>query len=718
MEPSLSTSAEDLMSRFGPIFVGTQYYRAPTPTPDEWGQDLEKIAASGLDGIQLRLQWRWVEPKRDVFRFDDHDRLIRLAEKHGLKVIVKFIVETAPDYVYRDLDGTRLDFLGAPIPPRANGAFYVGGISPDFNNPQVIERARHFVNTCVLRYRNEAQVQAWHLWNEPRSRPAMDHAGAYGIALFQESLRKRFGTIEAFNAFFGKCYEDFAGVRPDPHPGNHTLWFLWRRFCAERVTAHLFEMRDAARSADTSRPCLIHSGCNSVIQMPLTDMTDDVRNAQAAERYGTSLVFWRREPMREYVSYALPGAADGFWIFSLQCDWMRCATAPHRFWVNEIYPNPYQGPQEDFVPEDIRRQMYEVVSRGGDGILFWQYREERLDNEIGCAGFANINGDTDERWTAATATAREFKRLAPFLENYRPAPAVVAIHHDPETDLLSQIADPDNGGLPPGCNHLYKENLKALYTALWQRGVRTDFTRAGLPADPTRNRVWIAPDVRFITPALAKAFISFVTGGGILIAGPGFGERDENLWVRPTVPTPALRDLFGAQLKGFPKATPGRIKAVDDSFSCDAGWRIAEIAPDPESTVLINGYRLHRTFAAGTVKRHGLGAAVLLGFYPGAESGAQGLHYILREVAGIHPSTTQHLRVQGQRQAGPDGSKGVLTFHFYQQGSPIHLSANDQRTILVGPDWRAPRPASPLPETTLCKPGDIAVTWDAGHEGA
>ena len=44
-----------------PIQMGTQYYRAPTPLPDEWEDDVRRIAELGFDFIQLRAQWRWHE---------------------------------------------------------------------------------------------------------------------------------------------------------------------------------------------------------------------------------------------------------------------------------------------------------------------------------------------------------------------------------------------------------------------------------------------------------------------------------------------------------------------------------------------------------------------------------------------------------------------------------------------------------------------------------
>ncbi|HTL52607.1 MAG TPA: beta-galactosidase, partial [Planctomycetota bacterium] len=318
----------EMMKRLSPLWIGTQYYRAPTPTPEEWEPDLKAIAAGGLNGVQLRLQWRWIERIRDEFYFDDHDRLVKLCKQNGLTVIIKFICETAPDYVYHELNGTRIDFRGRPILPESNGSMYVGGWLPDFNNPEVMHRAMNFVGRCVSRYRKEDHVVAWHLWNEPRSRPSNDMAGPHGLKLFRAWLQDQYKSIEHFNKITGKAWASFDMVTPADSPSEHLEWFLWRKFCAKRVAENLQKTRQAVHNADNSRPCLCHSGYNSSMQDPLTDITDDLANAKAAERYGTSLVNFEGDcpdfsRLEGEASVSRDETRRSMYITSLQCDWMR-----------------------------------------------------------------------------------------------------------------------------------------------------------------------------------------------------------------------------------------------------------------------------------------------------------------------------------------------------------------------------------------------------------
>ena len=89
------------MKREANNFVyGTQYYRAPTPLPEEWENDISRFDTLALDYFQIRSQWRWNEPTEGIYDFDDIDRLFELARKYNRKIIFKLMLECAPQYVF------------------------------------------------------------------------------------------------------------------------------------------------------------------------------------------------------------------------------------------------------------------------------------------------------------------------------------------------------------------------------------------------------------------------------------------------------------------------------------------------------------------------------------------------------------------------------------------------------------------------------------------
>ena len=174
---------------------GAQYHRAPTPLPSEWDGDMEEIKKQGYTHIQFRPQWRWHERIRGEFVWDDLDSLFGLAEKHSLRVILKPMLETAPDWVFSELDGKRIGFHGTPLEPIANGAFYVGGWWPCFDNPDVINAACDFIKALVTRYKNHPALWIYNAWNEPRSRPLGQCTCHHSLNSYRNWLKKRFKTI-------------------------------------------------------------------------------------------------------------------------------------------------------------------------------------------------------------------------------------------------------------------------------------------------------------------------------------------------------------------------------------------------------------------------------------------------------------------------------------------------------------------------------------------
>ena len=158
---------------FDEILHGTQYYRAPTPLPEEWEGDLAKLEAINVGTIQIRINWRWNEKREDEYDFSDVDALMSLAEKYNKKVIIKFLLECAPQYVFEQYSGTRIGAKGEQLRGGAHGAFY-GGWRPCFTNPFVQERAVKFVEEVAKRYANRPSIILWNAWNEIRNKPIED----------------------------------------------------------------------------------------------------------------------------------------------------------------------------------------------------------------------------------------------------------------------------------------------------------------------------------------------------------------------------------------------------------------------------------------------------------------------------------------------------------------------------------------------------------------
>ena len=131
--------------------LGVQYYRAPFPEEKYWEKDIAQIKKSGLNTIQLWVLWGWVEPKPGEFVFDDYDRLMELAEKNNLGVILSTIAAIQPYWIHREVPGSEMiDHMGHKVISTNRGECHFG-ITPGgcTDNPGVWERMKLFLTEVV-----------------------------------------------------------------------------------------------------------------------------------------------------------------------------------------------------------------------------------------------------------------------------------------------------------------------------------------------------------------------------------------------------------------------------------------------------------------------------------------------------------------------------------------------------------------------------------------
>lgn len=553
---------------------GTQYHRAPTPLPEEWEQDLQEIAKAGYTHIQLRPQWRWHERLKDEYTWDDLDRLFDLAHQNGLRVVLKPMLETAPDWVFSDLGGTRIGFHGVPISPIALGSFYVGGWLPCFDNPAVSITAGKFVWNLTRRYKDHPALWFYDSWNEPRSRPLGQCQCSHSVESYRKWLKERYVTIANLNDKFGKAWTSFDTIQPPPSGWDYAEMFLWRQWAAYAVSNHVKMVTDTIRAADEDAHVMVHVGCCSVIQDTACDSSDDILNAAITDRFGTSF------PVPLHPRTLTDNAAP-----DLISDWIR--RVDPEYWCHEFYPNWGEWCQPP-KPEVLNRLIWMAISGGATGFTFWQYRSERVGNETNGYGLREIDGSPNERSRVADGIAGILKQYGSKLVGMERVPSKIALLYSRESDLLSRVmnmiemeASHEQGqfGYP------YKQAIRSAHSMYMNLGETVDFV---IPGDDLSrfSQVHITA-AEMVGPVLADSLRSYVYSGGKLIVEFPFACRDENTWVSTKRPNNGLDDLLGCT-EGFRIVASGSDEdtaVFNDGNQIKAqGWR-AELLPTTGETI-------------------------------------------------------------------------------------------------------------------------------------
>jgi len=527
--------AEILDSKLDFFPYGFQYHRAPTPLAEEWEGDLKKIAEKQYSHVQFRPQWRWHETIRGVYKWNDLDRLFELAGKNGLCVVLKPMLETAPDWVFRDLGGSRVGFHGIPISPFAHGAYYVGGWWPCFDNPEVVAAASDFVKELSARYKAHPALWFYDAWNEPVSRPIGQCTCIHSKASYREWLKRLYGSIEKLNDTYGKSWTSFETVEPPTSGADYLELFLWRKWAGYAVSQQVRFVAKALRETDPTAHILVHVGGSLIRQDPICSTSDDFQNrAAGVDRYGTS--FWIPLHPRSPSDHAAP---------ELQSSWLR--RVDPNYWCHEFYPNHANW----CLPPDkgtLRRLIWSAIAGGAAGFTFWQYRSERVGCETNGYGLVNIDGSQTERGEVADSIASALKENGGHLAASKRVSSGVALLYSHDSDMISRIQK-----FPSGIESIeqeqetrdypYKRAVSAAHTLYHFLGLDPEWV---IPGDSLDDVALLhITGAEMIDTKTAEWLKAFVQKGGKLIVELPFACRDERTWITSETPSNGLDELLG-----------------------------------------------------------------------------------------------------------------------------------------------------------------------------
>lgn len=517
---------------------GVQYHRAPTPLKTEWAGDMREISLAGYTHIQLRPQWKWHERIHGKITWDDMDCLFDLAKKNNLRVVLKPMLETAPDWVFSELDGTRMGINGIAIPPYSHSAYYVGGWWPCFDNPAVIDAATIFVKSLVERYRNHPALWFYNAWNEPVSRPVGQCTCRYSVESYRNWLKKNFGTVEELNERFGKAWTSYETLYPPSSWEDYVEVFLWRKWAEESVASQVGFVADAIKSVNANAFVMTHVGGASVVQDPMCATSNDILNAKKVDRYGTS--FWVELNPRTPLEHDQPDYLS---------DWLRRVDS--KYWCHEFYPNHANWCKPPDKPT-LKRLVWMAIAGGPAGFTYWQYRSERFGTESNGFGLRNIDGSKTDRSEVADSIGKMLERFGADLKETSIPESQVAILYDRDSDLVSRIQSSQSfwkhGGLAAekdSINYPYKNAIKAAHLMYNACGINVDW-KISYDELAGVKLLHITCD-EMMNEQKAQWLGKFVNNGGNLVVEFPFACRDERTWITPQQPGFMLDAFLGCR---------------------------------------------------------------------------------------------------------------------------------------------------------------------------
>lgn len=488
------------------IPFGAQYYRAPTPKPHCWERDIKNFAGFGFNTLKIWAQWRWNNPKKDVYDFSDLHTIMDLAKKYGVKVIINMILDVMPVWFYQEYpDSVMVMNSGEPLRPQATPYRQIGGApGPCYNHPAAKACKNKFVSALAREFADHPALLMWDLWNEPEltcgikrepSVPALvcycDHCRAAFIAWLQDKYR----SVENLNEAWGKNYSAFSDIELPRSPLVFQDMIDWRTFYTYVLRDDLRDRASLVRAEDTHHPVMIHTVPSPYFNM-VNSCCDDYLMAKECDLFGNSI---GSDPFPAALSVC---SAKGKEVLNAEIHAMG-GTTFHR--------------PADLTYDQIKRHIFTPFSMGVKGYLFWQYRPETLGLESPAWGMVDLEGNP----TACTAFCRRvndiFVRERELMVAARPVQSRIAVIKDNYNEIFDWCVEQS---LKRAHN-----SLLGAFNAFYRAGYNVDVLTSDqlLEEELTGYKLIYYPFPYYMQKKVADRLKEWTRAGGTFVSEALFG---------------------------------------------------------------------------------------------------------------------------------------------------------------------------------------------------
>lgn len=745
---------ELLSSNYFPY--GSQYYRAPSPPPEDWEQDLKTMAGLGFNSVKYWVQWRWNHPEEDRFYFDDIDRLMDLSQEHGLKVMLNTIVDVAPAWIYRKYpDASMLTLDGRRIGPQTQPHRQIGGLGLCLNHEEAVEHMMRFLRETFERYSDHPALEFWNFGSEPELTQSMsemrlwaDDASKMGDMLchcdlcrdaFKGWLEKKYGSIDALNRSWNRNYTSFDDAELPKTRNTFNDIIDWRMFFVDVLGENVRRRFEICREVDGDRhPKMCH---HVFIQgFPITSTANDPWNVA---KYGDLHGFTQMDdPMMHDI---LRSSARDKPVMSAEMLMLMGYTL-------DLH--------EEINVNDVKRHVFTGIAANLKGFIFWQYRPELLGREAPAWGLTQLDGSGTSWLNAFAECGRVLQEEKDFVFEAQPPKAEIAVLYHPENQVFAWAST--------GNEKSATDSLLGVHRALYERSHRVDFIH---PKDIREGqldqyRVVVAPMPYLIGADVAEALKRWVENGGVLVSEAYLsGWNREEGHHETTIPGNGLHEVFQArqvyaepagedhylfvngitrnrrrldlrpgmnEAGGFVGVQAldvadeiGRIEIVLEETvagvekGSKAYGAIVKESFEGEGAEVLARYRDGR--AAITRASYGKGTAILVGSYLGLSYARQGDPTTGRILAALvedaeelaRPAVSGSGRVRVDTLATPDGERMIVLQNLEQERSEVTValegSSGSLREVFGGDDLHPAAGEGTYSFTVSLEPQEVRV---------
>ena len=509
---------------------GVTFYPDQWPQ-DSWEENFSRIKQSGFNKIRFgEMSWSWFEPSDNHFSFDEADKAMDLASKHGIGILLGIPTSTAPLWLIKKHHDLR--------PVSHEGTLYPEyGPRPNIcrDNPVLKEYAGRLTREIVNRYKDHPALWMWQIDNEPVFAP-LDETGTkdychcnYSQKAFQEWTLKKYGSLESINKNWGTRFwtNEFSTLEEitPPRAGmwdavNPHIFLDWFRFKTQSLRDWLIWLKLLVSDIDKNHKIGTNGFLGIAARTP-----EHEKLAKEMDWYGWD-VYPRGNKWRyQDVAYG----ADL---------WRSFIPQEKEFHVTELQggQNVRWGYQGQVFGREIRIRTHQCLAHGAKAILYHQWRTGHFGAET--CGFSILSpyGKDSERLKEIENAGREIKKISEILNGHKIIPDA-ALYYSRTSDVetyqeqgpprvLAGQWEPTKDNIGIGFANLSLKNAqKILYK-------RFNPIKILLEDELENNllpyKVIILTNPYLMSEKQVANIFNFVSNGGTVISESRFAIKDKN----------------------------------------------------------------------------------------------------------------------------------------------------------------------------------------------
>ena len=512
------------------LLLGAAWYPEQWPE-SRWDADLQLMQDAHIHFVRVgEFAWSTLEPHEGDFQLDWLEHAVRMAEKHGIAVVIGTPTAAPPAWLtqkYPETLRTMQDGLKAK---------HGGRQQFDWSDPNYRGLCRLIALKLAMRFGHDPNVIGWQIDNEYKEEsfgPATDRQ-------FQQWLQKKYKTLDNLNArwataYWSETYQDWNQVPIEEDKGNPGLLLNWKEFVSDTWRSYQANQLDVIRAHADSRQFITTNMMGWAHTMDYYTVAQDLDLASWDSYIGTG-----------HLNATRNGA-----IHDLTRGMLR-----KNFWVMETQPGSVNwSPNNNALdPGEVRAMAWNAIGHGAEAVAFWQWRAALNGQEQYHGTLIGSDGTPVPLYGEVQQIGADFEKAAAALGGTTVQADVAILQNYPSRWALEW--QPHNQAFTPVAN------LMSFYNPLYAATHAVDIVADTAPLD--RYRLVVAPALNVLTPEAAAHLEQYVRAGGHLVLGTRSGMKDEDNSLWPQRQPGPLVDLLGARVEQF--------YALEKPVACSGDW--------------------------------------------------------------------------------------------------------------------------------------------------